>query len=387
MAVKNNNNINKPTDDVVLDKPLASSPVAVPEKQNDRWTESSSDWIAPPANRPAAFHLPRTAALIAQDLSVSYGKQHVLNRISFTLYQGDTLGLLGLNGAGKSTLLKVLSGAMAPNQGTVQIGDHELYENIITPRMNIGYAPDKPAVYPEFRVTEFLHFIARMRRLDRRTIKKSVDIVIDRCALGEVRNRIIGNLSTGYQQRVNIAQALVHSPKILILDEPTNGLDPVQLMEIRELVSTLAPDQAILFSSHLLSEVNSTCNRVMLIDGGRQILDSPLKVLANKKNNSFEVRLANQGEFNLNDLPGIAHACRTKTGHWLVTGDSLTPEHLKAMLSSRGQQATQINTEENFLESIFKQLAAPTRAGDPMTDNSVSNTTDTNGPDMKDNVT
>ena len=386
MAVKNNNNTSGPTDDVVLDKPLASSPVALPEKQSVRWTESSSDWIAPPANKPAAFQSPHTAALIAQDLSVSYGKQHVLNRISFTLYQGDTLGLLGLNGAGKSTLLKVLSGAMAPNQGTVKIGEHELYKNIIAPRMNIGYAPDKPAVYPEFRVTEFLHFIARMRRLDRRIIKSSVDLVIDRCALGEVRNRIIGNLSTGYQQRVNIAQALVHSPKILILDEPTNGLDPVQLMEIRELVSSLAPDQAILFSSHLLSEVNSTCNRVMLIDDGRQILDSPLKVLSNKKNNSFEVRLANEGEFNLNDLPGIAQACRTKAGNWLVTGDSLTPEHLMSMLGSRGQQAIQINTEENFLESMFKQLAAPAHEDDPVSGDSVSNTTDTNEPGMKGNA-
>ncbi len=357
-AVKNNNNADQTTVDAVVENKSQPAPQSQnrPKMQGVGWTESSSDWIAPPANTRSA-RAPRTAALMAQDISVIYGVQKALDGITFTLYQGDTLGLLGLNGAGKSTLLKVLSGAMAPARGTVQIGEHELYENTVAPRMKIGYAPDKPAVYPEFKVNEFLHFIARMRRIDRRAIKNSVDQVIERCALGDVRNRIIGNLSTGFQQRVNIAQALIHSPKVLILDEPSNGLDPVQLMEIRELVATLASDQATVFSSHLLSEVNSICNQVILIDKGRQILDAPLKLLSDERNNSYALRLLDDANFNLQDLPGVTHACKTKAGHWLVTGNALAPDHLQAMLKSRDLQATQITASENYLESLFKQLA------------------------------
>lgn len=353
-----NKNADNPTANEVVDN---TSTISDPH-QAKGWTESSSDWISPPGTIANKSHTPEPIALQANNLTVSYGKHQVLSSVSFTLFQGDTLGLLGLNGAGKSTLLKVLSGALAPDQGTVQIGDDELFENIIASRMNIGYAPDKPAIYPEFRVTEYLHFIARMRRIDRRNIKASVDQIVERCALGEVRNRIIGNLSTGYQQRINIAQALIHSPKILILDEPANGLDPVQLMEIRELVSSLTPEQATVFSSHLLPEVNSICNRVMLIDNGQQILDAPLESLADKRNSSFEVHITSDSDFNLNELPGVTHACRTATGHWLVTGESITRENIKTMLQSRGQQAIQITATDNYLESLFRQLAAPSRS-------------------------
>lgn len=341
----------------IVDK---SSPT-VPN-QTKGWFEDSSDWMAPPGINTREPNSSDSVALQAHGLNVSYGNQQALANIELTLHQGDTLGLLGLNGAGKSTLLKVLSGVMAPDQGMVQIGDHELYRDTIAPRMDIGYAPDKPAIYPEFRVREYLQFIANMRRMDRRRIKAAIDRVIDRCALTEVRSRIIGNLSTGFQQRVNIAQALIHSPKILILDEPANGLDPVQLMEMRELITTLTPDQATIFSSHLLSEVNSICNRVVLIDAGRQILDAPLAALSSKTSHCFEVQMTNADDFNLAELPGVTHACRTNAGHWLVTGGSMTQEHMQAMLSSRGQPAAHITPTDNYLESLFRHLAV---ASDP----------------------
>lgn len=350
--MNNNKDADNTSVRTIVDK---TSKTISPEAQG--WSEGSSDWTAPPGTRAGKPKSSDSIALEAQDLCVSYGTHQALTDIELTLYQGDTLGLLGLNGAGKSTLLKVLSGAMAPERGTVQIGDHELYEDTIASRMSIGYAPDKPAIYPEFRVTEYLQFIAKMRRMDRRSVKAALNHVIDRCALTEVRSRIIGNLSTGYQQRVNIAQALIHSPKILILDEPANGLDPVQLMEMRELISNLAPDQATVFSSHLLSEVNSICNRVMLIDSGRQILDAPLTDLTNKASNSFEVQMTNDSDFNLADLPGITHACRTAAAQWLVTGESMTQEHIKTMLSSRGQSAAHITPTDKYLESLFRHLA------------------------------
>lgn len=295
---------------------------------------------------------------------MSYGAKQILSEISFDIHEGDIVGLLGLNGAGKSTLLKVLSGAMAPNHGTVQIGDHELFTDTTASRMHIGYAPDKPAIYPEFSVTEFLHFIARMRRIEKHRIKACINKVIERCALGDAQKRIIGNLSTGYQQRVNIAQALIHTPKILILDEPANGLDPVQLIDLRTLITTLAEDQATVFSSHLLPEVSSVCNRVILINNGEQILNAPMESLTNKSNSSFEIRLNGSSELHLQELPDVTHASSITTDHWLVTGQSLTAEKLQTILQSKGLQASQINTLDNYLEGLFQHMASA-KAGNP----------------------
>jgi len=325
-TVKNKNN---------TDNPLTVEPVkevhaaAEAQKQTiqpkvEGWTESSSDWDVPPRNFDINTPSPAPIVLQARDVSVRYGALQALNQISFTLYQGDTLGLLGLNGAGKSTLLKVLAGALAPNTGTVHIGEHELFETTVAARMDIGYAPDTPAVYPEFRVTEFLRFIARMRRIPRGEIKKSINNVVERCNLGDVQKRVIGNLSSGYQQRINIAQALIHTPRILILDEPTNGLDPVQLMEMRDLIASLAPEQATIFSSHLLSEVDAICNRVILVSDGMQVLDTSHGGL---------------------------------TDDWLVTGKSMTTEHLTTTLTTRGQRIVKITKIDNYLESLFRQLA------------------------------
>ena len=356
MNNKKNNTVTDAASDVTQAEPVAK-PAKTPVRTQG-WTECSSDWQVPTDNAAIATPAPAHVALQAHDLSFRYGAKHALNDVSFTLYQGDTLGLLGLNGAGKSTLLKMLAGALAPDHGTVHVGDNELFETTITARMDIGYAPDKPAVYPEFRVVEFLRFIARMRRIPRRNINASVDRVIERCALGGVHKRIIGNLSTGFQQRINIAQALIHTPNVLILDEPTNGLDPVQLIEMRELVTSLAPEQATIFSSHQLSEVNSICNRVILIHNGSQIMDASLDKLSDKENTTFELWLDdNDNNINLTDLPGVSSASQIAADHWLVTGKSLTSEHLTAMLASRGRRVVDTTPTGNYLESLFRQLA------------------------------
>jgi len=354
----NNKNTDNPLTDAENVETIAE-PLAKPNQkavQAQGWADSSSDWDAPPGDDTATSPAPTPIALQARDLAFRYGAKQALSEVSFTLHQGDTLGLLGLNGAGKSTLLKIVAGALAPHNGTVHVGDNELFESTIAGRMNIGYAPDKPAVYPEFRVIEFLRFIARMRRIPRKNISATVDRVIERCALGGVQKRIIGNLSTGFQQRINIAQALIHTPDVLILDEPTNGLDPVQLMEMRELVTSLAPEQATIFSSHQLSEVNSICNRVILIHNGLQIMDASLASLSDNANTSFEVWL-DGNNINLQDLPGVSSANQITSDHWLLTGNSLTAEHLATMLASRGQQVVKVSQAEKYLESLFRQLA------------------------------
>ncbi len=321
------------------------------------WTESSSDWNTP-ARAEQKQQSPAPIAMHAEDLSLRYGPNQILAGITFTLYCGDTLGLLGLNGAGKSTLLKALSGAMAPDGGTVQIGDNELYQNPLAARMDIGYAPDKPAIYPEFRVIEFLKFIATMRRIPKSQIKGAIEKVIERCNLGDVRQRVIGNLSSGYQQRVNLAQAIIHTPRVLILDEPATGLDPVQLIEMRDLVSTLSPDQATIFSSHSLSEVNAVCNRVLLVHSGHSILDSSIDLLSNSNNSTFDLKLEGCNDSEIAALPGLVAACRIKSNHWMVTGTSMTAAHLKAMLASRGQKIVTMTKTENYLDTLFRQLGS-----------------------------
>jgi len=330
--VKNNNNADNPVGHTPTKNRTDSRPVA---RQTDRWTETSSDWIAPSSTTAAKPQATSAVSLEAQGISVSYGAKQILSEISFDIHEGDIVGLLGLNGAGKSTS-----------------------------RMHIGYAPDKPAIYPEFSVTEFLHFIARMRRIEKHRIKACINKVIERCALGDAQKRIIGNLSTGYQQRVNIAQALIHTPKILILDEPANGLDPVQLIDLRTLITTLAEDQATVFSSHLLPEVSSVCNRVILINNGEQILNAPMESLTNKSNSSFEIRLNGSSELHLQELPDVTHASSITTDHWLVTGQSLTAEKLQTILQSKGLQASQINTLDNYLEGLFQHMASA-KAGNP----------------------
>ena len=318
------------------------------------WTENSFDWNTPPSDHQLSPS-PAPIALRAKALRVNFGSNCALQDLSFDLHSGDTLGLLGLNGAGKSTLLKVLSGALAPGRGTVHIGDKELYEDQIEARMNLGYAPDKPAIYPEFKVREFLSFIARMRRIPRAQIASAVDDVMQRCVLTKVHKRIIGNLSSGYQQRVNLAQALIHTPRVLILDEPSNGLDPVQMMEMRELVTNLTDDQATIFSSHLLSEVETVCNRVILIHSGRQVLDT--SITSTENNTTFEVTLASGTDLDLTEVPGVTDACRLTDTHWMVAGNSLTEAHLQTMLTTRGLNVSGITASENYLESVFKQLA------------------------------
>lgn len=320
------------------------------------WTDDSSDWRAPP-HASITAKAPAPKVLEAQNLDVFYGPNHILSGVSFNLYQGDTLGLLGLNGAGKSTLLKVLAGALAPHAGVVHIGENELYQNPISARMDIGYAPDKPAIYPEFRVIEFLKFIATMRRLPKAEMKNAIDDVIERCALTGVRRRIIGNLSTGFKQRVNLAQALIHSPRILILDEPATGLDPVQLIEMRELVSTLSADQATIFSSHDLHEVSSVCNRVLLINDGQSILDASLEQLSNANNVTIDLKLTNNADIDLANLPGVEAACRISAAHWLVTGNAMMKQHLETMLTVRGHTVISITETDNYLETVFRQLS------------------------------
>jgi ABC-2 type transport system ATP-binding protein len=299
--------------------------------------------------------------LRAADIHVSYGKFDAINNFDLSLHAGDTLGLLGLNGAGKSTLLRVLAGAMAPSRGRISVNGFELCNDAREARQCIGYAPDKPPVYPEFTVTEYLTLAAKLRRIAKANTSQAVAAAIDRCNLGGVENRVIGNLSHGYQQRINLAQALVHEPKLLILDEPANGLDPAQLLEMRALVKQVQTDQATIFSSHLLAEVQQVCNRVVVVNEGDKLLDMPLSELRDESRSTYELILQGKAQSqDLQDLPGVLRICSVDSQHWLVTtkaeNGTATVDQIGEALLQRGLQLLEINPVRNHLEKLFSQL-------------------------------
>lgn len=201
------------------------------------------------------------------------GDTQAVSDISLSLHKGDILGLLGLNGAGKSTTLKMLCGILVPDAGRVTINQHCLTEAPLQARAHIGYLPDQPPLYDDMRVKEYLRLCGKIQGLAGSTLSERQTQVLKQCALSSVENKMIGSLSKGYRQRVGLAQAIIHRPAVLLLDEPGNGLDPQQLESMRELIRDYARDHAVVFSTHLLAEAQATCNRVAIIHHGELVCD------------------------------------------------------------------------------------------------------------------
>ena len=204
-----------------------------------------------------------------EHLSKSYGPREAIKKLSFQIGKGEVVGFLGPNGAGKSTTMNILSCIMPASSGTAKICGFDIFEQALEIRKLIGYLPETPPLYTDMIVYDFLAFAARLRNIPSKKTQSAVEQVIERCSLKEVSGRIIGRLSKGYQQRVGIAQALVHDPDILILDEPTIGLDPIQIIEIRKLIQELASSHTIILSSHILPEITQICKRVIIISDGQ----------------------------------------------------------------------------------------------------------------------
>ncbi|MCK5917639.1 MAG: ABC transporter ATP-binding protein [Cocleimonas sp.] len=223
----------------------------------------------------------------ADHLHRYYSKHHAINDISVTLYQGEVLGLLGQNGAGKSTTMQLLTGNLAPNDGTVSINSISLQDQPIKAKRQLGYLPETPPLYRDMRVLEYLRYCARLHDISKSDLDHAVNNVLQRCGLEEMRQRLIGNLSKGYQQRVGIAQAIIHEPAVIILDEPTVGLDPIQIQEIRGLIKTLAQDHSVILSTHILQEVEAICDRVHIIKKGKTVFIDTLDALKNYQNNKL----------------------------------------------------------------------------------------------------
>ena len=209
----------------------------------------------------------------ARGLTRRFGDLTAVRDVSFQVEDGEILGLLGPNGAGKTTTLRMLTGFLPPTEGSVSIAGHDLLDDPAIARQELGYLPENVALYPEMRVDEYLAFRARLARLPAKDRREAADRAVDGCLLGEVRHQIIGTLSKGYRQRVGLAAAILHGPKVLILDEPTVGLDPKQIISIRELIRDLGRERTLILSTHILPEVEQLCQRVLIIDRGRVIAE------------------------------------------------------------------------------------------------------------------
>jgi ABC-2 type transport system ATP-binding protein len=211
-----------------------------------------------------------------EHLTKVFNGRKAVDDISFKVEKGEILGFLGPNGAGKTTTMRILTCFMPATEGTARVAGFDVFDEGLEVRRRIGYLPENPPVYPEMTVESYLHFVAKIKGAPGAQRKQQVDEAMGKCSIGDVRDRIIGKLSKGYKQRVGVAQALLNNPEVLILDEPTIGLDPKQISEIRSLIKSLAGNHTVILSTHILPEVSMTCNRVVIINKGKVVaMDTP----------------------------------------------------------------------------------------------------------------
>jgi len=288
-----------------------------------------------------------------------YGQLRAVDDVSFELARGEVLGFLGPNGAGKSTTMQMITGNLAPSAGEIRICGIDLLDQPKRAKREIGYLPEQPPVYRELTVDEYLTYCARLNRIDRRHIVRAVATAKDRCGLGDTGARLIGNLSKGYQQRVGIAQAIIHNPAVVILDEPTVGLDPIQIREIRGLIRELGEAHGIILSTHILPEVQATCNRVQIIHHGKLVFSDSTLGLEQQLNATALVAAFRSGPDStaLQQLPGVTAAEVLGAGRVRLHYSGSDPaEALVEMAASRGWRLYELVPERRTLEQIFIEL-------------------------------
>lgn len=292
-----------------------------------------------------------------KSISKSYGKQIALNAISFSAKKGEIIGFLGPNGAGKSTMMKILTGYISPNQGDVFIGEINVLINPIEAQAKIGYLPEQNPLYEDMYVREYLQFQASIFGIK----KEEVEEVIQKVGLTPEVHKKIGQLSKGYQQRVGIAAAILHNPEVLILDEPTTGLDPNQLQEIRALIKELGKEKTILFSTHIMQEVEAVCDRVIIIKKGELLLDKPINELKGSTIQTIEVTFDYKLEEQfIQKLPNIKSYKNNYDNTWYITFDSEDDMRLVIFdfAQENGLRILELNSQNQSLETLFKEITS-----------------------------
>jgi len=307
-----------------------------------------------------------------QHVTKQYGLVKALDDISFSIHKGEIVAFLGPNGAGKTTTMRILTGFMPPTSGTVKIAGFDCLEEPWEVKKHIGYLPETPPLYLELTVKEYLIFVGRIKGLDQDQLQKRMEIIINQTGLAEVQGRVIGHLSRGYRQRVGLAQALIHNPPVLILDEPTTGLDPNQIIEIRDLIKSLAGSHTIILSTHLLAEATAICQKVIIIHRGQIVaIDSPEQLgtkLRQSEMLNLTVKQTDPGLLEaLSNIHGVTYVSDGPEPNTYVIETQIgedVREELTKLVVNRGAGLLELSTQTVSLEDVFKVLTNTDKPGD-----------------------
>ncbi len=300
------------------------------------------------------------------NLTKRYGALTAVDNLSFTVEPGEVLGFLGPNGAGKSTTMKMLTGFIAPTSGTASICGHDIAGDPLPAKKRIGYLPEGAPSYGEMSVRGFLEFIARIRGLDGKNRRDRLDDVIERLHLGHVLPQTIETLSKGFKRRVGLAQAVLHDPEVLILDEPTDGLDPNQKHEVRSLIQDMSADKIIIVSTHILEEVEAVCSRAVIIAAGRVLADDTPAGLVTRSRYHNAVTLRFEAAADLGaletavaNLSGVAHTERNESGDGFTAfpaGAQLLLPGISGLAASQGWPLKELHLESGRLDEVFRDI-------------------------------
>src|SRR5262249_33435667 len=308
-----------------------------------------------------------------EGLTKRYARTVAVDNISFEVEKGGIVGFLGPNGAGKTTTMRVLTCFLPPSSGSAHVAGFDVLENPLEVKKRIGYLPETPPLYPEMEVKEYLTFVGRLKGIPSADVARRVDEVSERCAVADVREKLIGKLSKGYRQRVGLAQAIIHNPEVLILDEPTSGLDPKQIIETRELIRHLAGDHTIILSTHILSEIETSCDKVIIISQGKLVATDTVANLTNRLRGAEAVSVEIDSPAALNEadararpeqVPGVSRVMHkeTRDSRLIFEVESLQGQSIRADLAraivGAGWNLHELRSIGMSLETIFLQLTA-----------------------------
>tara|TARA_B100002052_G_scaffold2330_1_gene2216 strand:+ start:510 stop:1460 length:951 start_codon:yes stop_codon:yes gene_type:complete len=309
-----------------------------------------------------------------EDLSKNYGSVQAVNSISFSLNDGEIVGFLGANGAGKSTTLKMITGYLTPSAGNVYVGDKNIIDDCLDIQKSIGYLPELNPLYTEMKVHEYLKFHASIRGIEGTDFNNALKKVVADCGLQGVVHRTVGNCSKGYKQRIGLAAAMIHDPKILILDEPVTGLDPNQIVEIRGLIKKLGKEKLVLMSSHILQEIQATVDRIIIIDKGNIVADGTSEELISDSQGKTQLHLdvINAEENDIQDMKAVIPSVSVKTIKKLEESVNITLEYQNTSdprkdifnyAVEKGWILTEMTLTRKNLEDIFRNLTGQGTGG------------------------
>lgn len=301
-------------------------------------------------------------SILVENLVKVYGNQRAVDNISFEAKPGQVLGFLGPNGAGKTTTMKIITCFLPQTEGKVTVCGHDTMKDSLAVRRQIGYLPEHNPLYKDMYVREYLEFAARTTKLDKP--QKRIGELIEMTGLGLEQHKLIGALSKGYRQRVGLAQAMLHDPQVLILDEPTSGLDPNQLAEIRKLIQELGKAKTVVFSTHIMQEVQAICDRVLIIDRGKLVADDPIERLQSRLKGEVIIRLEITGSVATSDftaIQGVTKAEANGQGRYrlFVNGDYDPRPDIFRLIVANNQVILGMQREELSVEDVFRQLTNP----------------------------